>query len=105
MIERTTPVPDGVYCLTERHAAGLLDAFQEAGLRTPDDVMVVAGSDSEQTHNSSPPIESVDLEPELVARTALKLFVRRLEQDENSGPSLIQSALLIRASNSTAEPS
>lgn len=91
-------LPDAVYCLTGRHAAGLVAAFQEAGVRVPDAVMVVAGSDSEQTRNGTPPITSVDLRPELVARAAVELFVRRLEQDQGCGPSRVQSMLLVRTS-------
>lgn len=90
--------PDAVYCLTGRHAAGLLAGLQAAGIRTPEDVMVVAGSDSEQTRNSSPPITSVDLRPELVAQGAVELITGKLAGATVSGPILIQSELLVRAS-------
>lgn len=88
--------PDAVYCLTGRHAAGLLTDLQSAGRRTPEDVMVVAGSDSEQTRNSTPPITSVDLRPELVAQAAIELITGKLGDPAVSGPILIQSELLVR---------
>lgn len=98
------PLPEAIYSLTGRHAAGLVEALREAGLRVPHDVMVVAGSDSEQTRNGTPPITSVDLRPELVAHAAVELLQRRLDQDEGCGPSLIQSALLVRQSTQRSKP-
>ncbi|MGO4103912.1 LacI family DNA-binding transcriptional regulator [Leifsonia sp. YAF41] len=92
------PVPDAVYCLTGRHAAGLQTRLQEAGYSIPADVLIVAGSDSEQTRNSSPPITSVDLMPERTAREAVSLLVRLLEGDTDLVPPLIENELRIRES-------
>jgi DNA-binding LacI/PurR family transcriptional regulator len=76
-----TTLPDAVYCLTGRHAAGMQAGLQAAGFRIPDDIMIVAGSDSEQTRNSTPPISSVDLAPEATAKAAVGFLVELLEGD------------------------
>lgn len=98
MLAGALPIPDAVYCLTGRHAAGLQTRLQEAGYSIPADVLIVAGSDSEQTRNSSPPITSVDLLPERTARAAVTLLVRRLEGDTELVPPLIENELRIRES-------
>lgn len=92
------PVPDAIYCLTGRQAAGLQGRLQEAGYSVPDDVMIVAGSDSEQTRNSSPPITAVDLQPELSARAAVLFLLRRLEGDLEAEAPVIENLLIVRES-------
>lgn len=67
-------LPDAVFCLTGRHAAGLQQRLQELGVRVPEQIIIAAGSDSEQTRASNPPITSVDLSPESTARAAVQLL-------------------------------
>lgn len=92
------PLPDAIYCLTGRHAAGLQSRLQEAGLAVPRDVMIVAGSDSEQTRNSTPPITSVDLTPEVTAAAAVEFLLLRLSGDTESVAPLIENVLRLRES-------
>lgn len=91
-------LPDAVYCLTGRHAAGLQSRLQEAGYAVPAEIMVVAGSDSEQTRNSSPPITSVDLAPEVTAKAAVDFLLLRLEGDAESTPPTVENVLRVRES-------
>jgi DNA-binding LacI/PurR family transcriptional regulator len=92
--------PDAVYCLTGRHAAGLLARVRERGLAVPRDVLVVCGSDSEHTRSASPPITSVDLRPELLARVAVTLLVNRLDRlDRPVPPGEIHGRLIVRGSS------
>lgn len=91
-------IPDGVYCLTGRHAAGLQARLAEEGIFSPDNVLIVAGSDSEQTRNATPPITSVDLNPEETARAAVGFLVKRLGGDSESVPPVVSDTLLLRAS-------
>ncbi|WP_111720246.1 LacI family DNA-binding transcriptional regulator [Homoserinimonas sp. OAct 916] len=92
------PLPDAVYCLTGRHAAGLQRRLQKAGFSVPDQVMVVAGSDSEQTRNSTPPITSVDLQPEASAKAAVGFLLARLEGNENGPAPIVENKLIVRGS-------
>ncbi|WP_408896036.1 LacI family DNA-binding transcriptional regulator [Nocardioides sp. R1-1] len=73
------PAPDGVYALTGNHATGFVSALAESGLRVPEDVLVVAGSDGESLRSARPPISSIDLQPEELARRAVEILVARLE--------------------------
>ena len=91
-------LPDAVYCLTGRHAAGLQARFAEAGIFTPRDVLIVAGSDSEQTRNSTPPITSVDLGPEHTAQAAVGFLIARLCGDSDLTPPAVSNTLILRAS-------
>jgi DNA-binding LacI/PurR family transcriptional regulator len=95
-------LPDSVYCLTGRHAAGLQRRLQQAGYKVPTDVMIVAGSDSEQTRNSTPPITSIDLIPEITAKAAVDFLLRRVEGDMESSPPVIDNVLRIRQSTNRA---
>jgi DNA-binding LacI/PurR family transcriptional regulator len=94
-----TQPPDAVYCLTGRHAAGLLTGVRTRGLSVPGDVLIVAGSDSEHTRSSVPPITSVDLRPELLARVVVTMLVNRLDALDRPIPAgEIRGRLLVRAS-------
>jgi DNA-binding LacI/PurR family transcriptional regulator len=104
LFDREEP-PDGVYCLTGRHAAGLLARLRERGLAVPRDVMIVCGSDSEHTRSAAPPITSVDLRPELLARVAVTLLVNRLDNvDRPVPPGEIHGRLVVRGSSRRGEP-
>lgn len=78
--------PDAVYCLTGRHSAGMLSALIGHDLRVPDDVQLVAGSDSEQTRSAVPAITAVDLGPELLARVAVTTLANRLDSVDRPIP-------------------
>lgn len=92
------PIPDAIYCLTGRHAAGLQTRLQETGLTVPGDVMIAAGSDSEQTRTSVPAITSVDLEPEHTAKEAVKFLLKRLDGDTETPAPVIDNRLHVRES-------
>ncbi|PJJ78286.1 LacI family transcriptional regulator [Salinibacterium amurskyense] len=100
LLASDAPLPDAIYCLTGRHAAGIQAGLQAAGCRIPDDVMIVAGSDSEQTRNSTPPITSVDLAPEATAKAAVAYLVALLEaaEDDQPAPPEIEYDIRDRAS-------
>jgi len=93
--------PDAAYCLTGRHAAGLQARLAEAGISTPGDFLLVAGSDSEQTRNSNPPITAMDLMPEATARAAIAALVEQLggtpKRDDHDGG--IDGRFIIRESS------
>ncbi|QYH34642.1 LacI family DNA-binding transcriptional regulator [Salinibacterium sp. M195] len=84
MIASDALLPDGIYCLTGRHAAGIQAGLQAAGYQVPDDIMIVAGSDSEQTRNSAPPITSIDLAPEATAKAAVEFLVKLIDADSDT---------------------
>lgn len=94
---------DGVYCLTGRHAAGFAAAAIEQGIRVPDDLLVLGGSDAVQNRTSKPTVSSIDIQPEATARKAVELAVSLIEQQhiemKQDGPPAL---LNIRESTSRA---
>ncbi|MGI0520884.1 LacI family DNA-binding transcriptional regulator [Microbacterium maritypicum] len=91
-------LPDAVHCMTGRHAAGLQAEFLTEGIRTPDDLLLVAGSDSEQTRTASPPITALDLHPEEQAKATVDLLDATIRGEAPTQGILRRSQLIIRAS-------
>jgi len=50
---------DAVFCLTGRQASGVMSGLRAAGLRSPEDVLIAAGSDAGQARLASPPISAL----------------------------------------------
>lgn len=73
--------PDGVYCMTSDHARGLVDRFRERGIRVPEDIAVVCGSDAESLRSAAPTITVVDLQPEALGRQAAAALLQQLEPE------------------------
>jgi DNA-binding LacI/PurR family transcriptional regulator len=71
--------PDGVYCLTSDHVCGLVARLEERGVRVPEDVRVVCGSDADSLRTAAPTITSVDLQPEALGRQAAAAVLHQLE--------------------------
>lgn len=88
-------VPDALYCLTGRHAAGALEELTSRGVRVPHDTQLVAGSDSDQCRGSVPAITAIDLEPELVATAAVELLMAEIG-DTSAAPAELRSRLIVR---------
>lgn len=72
-------LPDGVYCQTSDHARGFVQRLLERGVRVPEDVRVVCGSDADRLRDVEPSITSVDLLPEALGRQAAAGMLRQLE--------------------------
>lgn len=71
--------PDGIFCLTGRHAAGLNAAAQRRGIRIPEDLVLAAGSGTVQNRLSNPSVTTLDLHPEGIAALAVEIAVRLAE--------------------------
>lgn len=64
-------IPDGIYCLTGRHSAGVLAELRAQGLRVPSDVVLATGSDSEQARSAAPAISAIEIPAELIGIEAV----------------------------------
>jgi DNA-binding LacI/PurR family transcriptional regulator len=73
--------PDGVYCLASDHARGLVERLVARGVRVPEDIRIVCGSDADSLRTATPSITSVDLQPEALGRHAAAAVLRQLEPD------------------------
>ncbi|KJQ54435.1 LacI family DNA-binding transcriptional regulator [Microbacterium sp. SA39] len=70
--------PDALYCLTGRHAYGAMQQFLARGVGVPEDILILAGSDCEQTRAATPDISAIELEPEVLASRAVEALAVRL---------------------------
>ncbi|MGC0369560.1 LacI family DNA-binding transcriptional regulator [Microbacterium sp. SLBN-111] len=72
---------DGVFCVTDYVALGVLRGLADAGRRVPDDVKVIGFDDVEFSRHLVPSLSSVDPDHELMARTAVDLLIARIADD------------------------
>lgn len=91
--------PEAVYCLTGRHAAGIMRVLRERGLRVPEDVEIAAASDSEHTRSAG--ITALDMQPSALARAAVTLLDAVTREDPRAAElqgALIEGAVIPRSS-------
>lgn len=71
--------PDAIYCMTGRHASGVVEAARIRGIRVPDELLVAGGSGTTQNETSSPSITAFDMQPEIHGQLAVEAVVALLE--------------------------
>ncbi|GGS79826.1 MULTISPECIES: LacI family DNA-binding transcriptional regulator [Streptomyces] len=82
--------PDALLCLNDQLALGALRTLHEHGLRVPEDVAVIGFDDVEGGRFSVPTLSTVSPDKAAVARIAVDLLRRRM--DEAAGPAPEDSA-------------
>lgn len=93
---------DGVFCVTDSVAMGVLRGLADRGVRVPEQVKVIGFDNVDQAEFLVPSLSTVDPDHELMARRTLELLIRRLsppgaapaEPEEVVGP----YALVVRES-------
>ncbi|MBS3182152.1 LacI family DNA-binding transcriptional regulator [Leucobacter manosquensis] len=96
-------VPDAIYSLTGRHAAGIQEAMRERGYVAPEHYLLACGTDAAQTRTAEPPITAIDLRPEVLARETVELLARITRGQAPEGRRLVASELIVRRSSQRAE--
>ncbi|MFF4758292.1 LacI family DNA-binding transcriptional regulator [Streptomyces sp. NPDC001292] len=91
-------VPDAVFCLTGRHAAGVQQGLMARGVRVPEQTMVVAGSDSEHARNSRPAISALELNPVASSAALLDILQSLIAGEEPASPRLTNARFRPRGS-------
>ncbi|MFC6066349.1 LacI family DNA-binding transcriptional regulator [Streptomyces ochraceiscleroticus] len=86
-------IPDAVFCLTGRHAAGVQQGLMARGVGVPERTMVVAGSDSEHARNSRPAISAVELNPVESVGALLDILQALVAGAEARSPRLTRARL------------
>ncbi|WP_435745383.1 LacI family DNA-binding transcriptional regulator [Nocardioides sp. SYSU DS0663] len=86
LLARDPRPPDAIYCLTGRHARGVLEELTGRGVDVPGQTQLVAGSDAEQARSSNPQITAIDLEPESVATVAVGRLRQLMRGESDLGP-------------------
>ncbi|WP_102159390.1 LacI family DNA-binding transcriptional regulator [Zhihengliuella halotolerans] len=92
-------VPDAVYALTGRHAAGVLAGLQARGLHVPGDVLLATGSDSEHARHARPPISAIQFDPESTCNDLLDLLQSRIAGENPDSIRRTATRLRIRSSS------
>jgi DNA-binding LacI/PurR family transcriptional regulator len=70
---------DGVFCVTDTVAIGVLRGLADAGVRVPSRVKVIGFDNIDEGAFTVPSLSSIDPDHETMARTAVRLLVRRIE--------------------------
>ncbi len=70
---------DGVFCVTDTVAIGVLRGLADAGVRVPSRVKVIGFDNIDEGAFTVPSLSSIDPDHDVMARTAVKLLVRRME--------------------------
>lgn len=70
---------DGVFCVTDTVAIGVLRGLADRGVRVPGDVKVIGFDDIDEGAYLVPSLSTVDPDHDAMARRTVELLVRRLE--------------------------
>lgn len=73
-------LPEAVLIGSEEVAEGVLEAFQDAGIRVPKDVAVVIYKDIETLESKWPTYTKVRMFPDIVWQTAIKLLLEQIQE-------------------------
>jgi DNA-binding LacI/PurR family transcriptional regulator len=100
------PRPDAVVGLYDASGVHLLEAVRDLGLRVPDDVAVASFGEDEGQAHADPPLTTVSLAPQVVAREAVELLLDVVHGRRTAGRRrLVPGELVVRASTSATPPS
>jgi DNA-binding LacI/PurR family transcriptional regulator len=70
---------DGIFCVTDTIAIGVLRGLADAGVKVPSKVKVIGFDNVDEGAFTVPSLSSIDPDHETMARTAVKLLVRRIK--------------------------
>ncbi|MDC2961076.1 LacI family DNA-binding transcriptional regulator [Streptomyces gilvifuscus] len=75
---------DGVFCVTDSLAMGVLRGLADSGIRVPDQVKVIGFDNVSESEFLIPSLSTVDPDHDGMAERAVDLLVRRIEQTAHS---------------------
>ena len=88
--------PDAVLAANNEVALGVLRCLYEWGLRVPEDVSIICYEDSSLCGNLYPPLSAINIQKELIGRTALGFLLDRIHQPKLPARSVIIEPHLTR---------
>lgn len=77
---------DGVFCVTDTVAMGVLRGLADAGVRVPEQVKVIGFDNVEESEFLVPSLSTIDPDHDTMARRAVELLAGRIEQTEPGEP-------------------
>jgi len=92
--------PDAVFVASDLMATGVLRAFNEAGVRVPDDIALVGFDDAPIAALTDPPLTTVRQQVYELGTAAVELLLH-LKEDDSHGPlrTILPTELVIRRSS------
>ncbi|WP_432493438.1 LacI family DNA-binding transcriptional regulator [Kineococcus auxinigenes] len=96
-------LPDGIFCVTDTLAFGVLRGLADHGVRVPDDVLVVGFDDVEDARYHIPSLSSIAPDHEQLVAQAVRLLSRRIA-DPSAAPQDLTVSFEVVERESTARP-
>lgn len=94
---------DGIFCVTDTVALGVLRALADADVKVPEQVKVIGFDNIEESQYSIPSLSTVDPDHDAMAKAAVNLLVERIAAGKNSvGPREFTSTFRVVERESTA---
>ena len=84
----STPAIDGIFCINDYAAFGVIRGLADYGIRVPDDVRVIGFDGATAGSYTTPTLRTVQVDLDQLAQFALDMITRRVEQrDQGDGRS------------------
>lgn len=94
--------PDGIFCANDYTAISAIQVFMKAGYKIPEDVAVIGFSNYPISRILEPALSSVDDRAFLMGKTAAKLLIRQIAEEDTGIASetiVLKTDLIIRDSS------
>lgn len=91
---------DALFCVSDRTALGALDALREAGIRVPDDILVIGFDNIAQASHTNPPLTTVHVPKAELGSFAMRRLHALIETEAPPFPikSNVPTELIVRES-------
>lgn len=89
-----------IFVGNDQMALGVLRAFNEAGVRVPDDISVVGFDDQPESAYFTPPLTTVRQDFEELGRRCMGIMLAAIEDGEGVSATVVEPELVVRGSSS-----
>lgn len=99
--------PDGIFAIDDEVAMGSMIRIKTEGLKIPDDIAIVGFDNDRISEFTDPALTTVDIQRKEVAKKAIELLMRRLQNKQKSNKPVTEitaTKLIIRESSRRSTP-
>jgi LacI family transcriptional regulator len=101
LLLRIAPETDAIFCGSDQIARGVASTLKASGRAVPGDVALIGFDNWEpMALGAEPPLTSVDMQLELVGRTAGELLLAAISGSPANGVRIVPAKLIVRGSTS-----